>query len=192
MYDINVAPIVEAIDDGKIVRVPEDYARREGLPIIRRPVHVKGSASVQSERFKPREKGILRFEEFRRPLRADTQRLESELVNNFHWIIQKKRKERSLTRKQLAQSLGASENDLKMLENGVIVGGNFVLVGKVEQFFSISLRKGAGFVNSSKKDEVTKVEKIVKNEEINEEEVKLKEDGLGEEAEIDFGESKGL
>ena len=34
----NQVRIVEAIDEGRIVKVPEDYARREGLLILRKPV----------------------------------------------------------------------------------------------------------------------------------------------------------
>ncbi|MBI3333896.1 hypothetical protein HYZ97_00200 [Candidatus Pacearchaeota archaeon] len=143
MYRQEAIPIVEAIDEGKIVRVPEDYARREGLPIIRRPV-IRVVPAPQTEQTRAKERGLLRFEEFSKPLKHDTKTIESELAHNFHWIILKKRKERGVTRKQLAQSLAVDEYALKMLENGVVVGGNFVLVNKVEQFFNIDLRKDTG------------------------------------------------
>src|SRR3989344_4393369 len=44
-------------------------------------------------------------------------------------------------RKGLAFALGASENDMKMIEHGILPAKDYVLVRKIEEFFSINLRK---------------------------------------------------
>lgn len=129
--------MVDAIDDGKIVRVSEEYARREGLPVIRRFSEEKKSAGRESTAKSA--KGLLRFEEFRKPLKDKG--LVSELANNFHWILQKKRKDRGMTRKQVAASLNITENELKMAECGVLPREDFVITSKLEEYYKINLRK---------------------------------------------------
>ncbi len=144
--------MVDAIENGKIVRVSEMYAKREGLMILRRPMQTRYSAGELTERIMKRKKeedGV-RFgiDTFRKPLRGRNQVI-NELKDNFHWELLAARKRRNLTRKQVAESLHESENSIKMVENGILPFADFVLVSKLEAFYKVNLRKdGKDFVAS--------------------------------------------
>lgn len=143
---------VDAIDDGRIVRVSEEHARREGLPIIRRQsmeLSQFATEKAQAQPMSQREKrGLLKFEEFRRPLRGE-KGIINELKDNFHWELIKLRKAKGLTRKQAAVSIGADERELKMLEAGVLSREDYVLINKVENFYKVALRKDKSFSGSA-------------------------------------------
>ncbi len=146
--------IVEAIDDGRIVRVTEEYARREGLPILRkREVSFVDNPSRKAaiEQEKKEIRGADAMNTFRRPLRSKQgDSILSTLKENFHWDIAQKRKQMNLTRKQLADRLGVKELDIKMIENGVLPSQDYVLITKLEQLYGISLRKdGVLFAKAS-------------------------------------------
>src|SRR3989344_4324594 len=126
--------IVEAIEDGKIVKVSESYALKEGLPIIRRNrVFHKGVNKEDAEGFD--------FDYFKRPLKKEKGQVTKDLIDNFHWEIVRRRKYLNMSRKQLADLLGEREEVVKILENGVLPREDFVLVTKVQQVLSINLRK---------------------------------------------------
>lgn len=142
--------LVDAIDDGKIVQVTESYARREGLLILRRPQVRDVQQTTAAQEIKTQRKELSPFETFRRPLRKNQNNVLASLLNDFRWIISTKRKERNMTRRQLAQALGVSEFDVKSLENGVLPADDYILISKVEKYFSVNLRKDAVPVPSLK------------------------------------------
>jgi len=140
--------VVEAIHEGRLVRAYEDDALREGLFILR---FVDGlPSSAQAKKVKPEEEKKLLFDDYRRPLRSKDN-VTKELADNFHWQIMEKRKTRGMTRKQFADAVRASENDIKMIENGVLPSPDFVLVNRIEQFFGISLRKNPVYAQASQR-----------------------------------------
>ena len=126
---------VEAIEEGKIVKVTEEYAKLEGLPILRRYTPQK----VQ-EKKKQEKTTYLLFDDFRKPLKPKSQVL-LELIENFHWQISKKRREFGLTRRQLAQKINEPEYYIKMLENGILPKDDFVIINKIQSALNINLRK---------------------------------------------------
>jgi ribosome-binding protein aMBF1 (putative translation factor) len=134
--------LVDAIEEGKIVRVEEEYAKREGLFVLKK-VMTEQQTSAQSnkkDRFRDEKRPV--FDDYRKPLAHVKDPLILELKDNFHWDLLRKRKIKNLTRKQVAQSLGVSEVDIKMIENGVLPSKDFVLINKLEKFYGINLRKG--------------------------------------------------
>ncbi len=135
--------VVEALEEGKIVRVQESYARREGLLIIRQalssPVSAPSLVHVYGQKVASVTRGVRPFDEFRKPLRKNN--VLADLLDNFHWLLLKKRKEQGLTRKEVAKSLQVPEYDLKLIENGVLPGDNFILVNKLQEYYKINLRK---------------------------------------------------
>lgn len=145
--------MVDAIEEGKIVHVSEDYAHKEGLLILRKsseeiqqaqPAGLTQRALHTSWKMK---KDLTQFEVYRRPLRVSSDDILASLVDHFHWIIREERQKKNLSRKHLAQTLNVSEHELKMLENGVLPTADYVLVSKVEQYFGISLRKSGMHYN---------------------------------------------
>jgi len=138
--------VVEAIHEGRLVRAYEDDALREGLFILR----FVDSIPTETKKVKPEEEKKLLFDDYRRPLR-NRDNISKELADNFHWMIMEKRKSRGMTRKQFADAIRASENDVKMIENGVLPSPDFVLVNRIEQLFGISLRKNPVYAQASAK-----------------------------------------
>lgn len=141
---------VDAIEEGRIVRVTERYAKMEGLTILSRPLDSQsqeGNAGgaggyTGSSRFKKKQ-SLLNFDKYRKPLDYRKNNVIAELMENFHWELGKLRKARCMTRKQLAGALNVSEEDIKSVENGILPADDFVLVSKIEKFYGISLRRGA-------------------------------------------------
>ncbi len=144
---------VEAIEEGKIVKVSERYAKREGLPILRRP-----STKVFSHPKKQEEEKRISFDDLRKPLNWRKSQVFSELTENFHWEISKKRRQIGLSRKQLASSINESENTKKLVENGILPKDDFKIINKLQERLNINLRK-------DKKDFAQPVRPLVENEE---------------------------
>ncbi len=130
--------LVDALDDGVIVRVPENYARREGLTILRKWV-LPETEHKSSNKLGPKEIGGM--DAFRRPLRKEIEDVRTALLDNFHWTLRQKRQQMRFSRKQIAAAVGASEQDIKFLENGVLPSNDFVLVSALERYYGITLRK---------------------------------------------------
>jgi ribosome-binding protein aMBF1 (putative translation factor) len=133
--------IVEAIDGGKIVKVSEDYARREGLLIIRRNVE----APVQV-RQKEEERRLL-FDDYRKPLKPGKSQVLKELKDHFYWDISQARKLKGITRKQLGLAVGVSELDIKMVENGMLPKDDFILINKIQNYLGLHLRKEQSYID---------------------------------------------
>lgn len=140
---------VEAIADGKIVKVPESYARREGLLIVKKvPDVVTEGTMTPLSRAVPgapshTKRGLLKFEEYRKPLRDDE--LRAGLTDHFHWELQKQRKVRNMTRKQVSDATGVKEEDIKLLENGV-VGRDYVALSTLERYYGVNVRRGGSYL----------------------------------------------
>lgn len=135
--------MVEAIEDGKIVRVSRSYAITEGLLILKRQDLPKAvsqdDAPTPYVRYRP-EKKFVDLDKFRRPLKVNDE-ITASLIDNFGWIIISKRKERSISRKQLADAIHADEEDVKMMELGKMPKNDYVLVNKLENYLGVMLRK---------------------------------------------------
>lgn len=138
--------LVEAIEEGKIVNVPEEYAIREGLPILRKPqIEATGIGNADKKNIDTKDlRGVDRKEifglNFRKPWRKRNDVIDS-LIDNFHWVIAAKRRQLGITRKKLADAISANEIDVKMIENGVLPSDDFVLISKIQNHLGINLRK---------------------------------------------------
>src|SRR3989344_831404 len=84
---------VEAIEEGKIVRVSEKYAKREGLLILRK-ASIETERKNQAKKIEDLDKRI-GFEELRKPLKWKENKVIKELVENFHWQISLARKKKN-------------------------------------------------------------------------------------------------
>ncbi|MEI6731791.1 MAG: hypothetical protein WCK90_03870 [archaeon] len=134
--------LVDAIEDGRLVRVTEEYARQEGLLVVKRPTppipsyDPKLGSSHMHER-----QGIKPFDAFRRPLRPSKNNIINELVENFHWKIMERRKNRGLSRKQFAAAIGEREENIKLVENGILPYDDYVMLSRIQQVLGLNLRK---------------------------------------------------
>lgn len=128
---------VDALEEGKIVHVPEEYAAREKLIIVKkRGTEMGFSAHIDEAK-------AISFVNL--PInKTKPAYLKNDVLNglkdNFHWELQRQRKLRNLTRKQLANLSSISEQDITTLEKGDIPQ-NLIALSKLETFYGISLRK---------------------------------------------------
>jgi len=135
---------VEALEDGRIVRVTKEYAIREGLMILKNYERPKPAVKEERQplytRYRSESRGYVDLDKYRKPLKSNDTILAS-LIDNFSWVITSTRKSRNLTRKQLADVLGVSEDEVKTIEMGRLPRNDYVLVNKLESYFGVLLRK---------------------------------------------------
>ena len=93
-----------------------------------------------SPRLRGDRKVYAEIDKYRRPLRNKDE-IRASLIDNFHWTLQSKRKQLNLTRRQVANSISSSEEDIKQLENGVLPAHDYILINKLEDYYHINLRK---------------------------------------------------
>ena len=134
---------VDAIEEGRIVKVSEYYAKREGLLILRKSAQISAQSTPAQKKDEEQRnnRGFIGMEDLRKPLGSRGSDLLKELVENFHWILVRKRKDKMITRKKLASEVGESELSIRMIESGVLPANNFVLVNKLESYYGVTLRK---------------------------------------------------
>jgi len=142
---MNETMFVEAIEDGKIVSVSEKYAREEGLPILRRPsvkpLHPSPAQEPQSTKDIRKESRLDFLDRLKKPADWKEKQVLNELLENFHWHIRVERKKKGITRKNLAQMVGESEETIRTIEYGRLPIKDFVLVNKIQSALKINLRK---------------------------------------------------
>lgn len=173
--------MVEAIEDGKIVRVSKDYALREGLLILRNAFASAQSENTSKKKFDDEVEGSSNFIETCSFLKKKGQDETRELIPCFHWTISQVRRKKNLTRGQLAQMLGVNVQQLKLIENGVLPKNGLMLIRKIEEVLGVRLRKDNVEVSQPMRQLVEeqrerKEEKEEKNENIFGDEIEIEED----------------
>lgn len=158
--------LLDGVYDKQRVKICSICAQIEGIPVIRRPSteqlrmaekpysvqeRLSRMAGLKTERQEKQTKPGS-FEEFNkeriRKIKESAKPLN--LVDNYNWYIQRMRRARNMTRKQLAESIAESEEAIKMVEQGVLPGDAEELIKKLEQFFMIKLVKpDDGYVDES-------------------------------------------
>jgi ribosome-binding protein aMBF1 (putative translation factor) len=62
-----------------------------------------------------------------------------DLIDNFHWILMRARRNKKLTVSQLAKEIGESERFVKMAEQGVLPEGDYRSIHRLETVLSINI-----------------------------------------------------
>ncbi len=65
------------------------------------------------------------------------------LIDNFHWIIMRKRRSMKLTQASLAKKIGEPELSVKSLERGILPRGYEIIIKKLETYLSIRVFREA-------------------------------------------------
>jgi len=125
--------VVEVIKEGHIVSMSERQARDEDLFILRMPEVEETSVTEYLD--------ISTSSKLSKKPVYEVNNVISELVDNFHWRLVKVRRDKGLTRMNVAKSVGASEEEIKELEYGRVSKDDFVLINKVQKVLGINLRK---------------------------------------------------
>lgn len=135
--------LVEAIEEGRIVKVPEYYARREGLLILKKaPIQtqkVQTPSYLEKKEERDRTRPLTEYMKKKPDWRE--KQVMSELVENFHWQVRYTRRRLGLTRRQLAKMIGVSDADLQLVESGRLPTNDFILINKIQKALGINLRR---------------------------------------------------
>jgi len=173
--------IVDAIDEGKIVKVRESYAKQEGLPILKKPrmQDVKERVEVISHYSTTKTEDKRPIKDYLdRPLNWRKDQVIQELVENFHWIIGRERRRKSLTRKQLARLTNEKEDHIKMIEYGVLPTHDFVLINKIQDALGINLRKDKKDFNIPVRKLIEEKSQPKQNKELIDNDIEILEDEI--------------
>lgn len=138
---------VEAIKEGEIIKISEKEALDEDLWILRKIYEDDAPKVKASERIGSYRSGVessMKVRDMMGKPEYKKNNVLRELVDNFHWKIVRARRIKDITRKQLAEVSGISEDELKMIENGILPRDDFVLITKIQQNLGINLRKSGG------------------------------------------------
>ena len=148
----------DAISSKGIVKVCKRCAVLEKIPIIKKPTEnqiteSKRYRTVQERLASMTKPKALNREVTLRDLIDKKSKLENphpDLIENFHWTIQRIKRARRITREQFAKAIGESEATIRMVEQGFLPENNYKVISKIESYLGVSLRKpgASGFPNT--------------------------------------------
>lgn len=154
------AELFDTISSKGIIKLCRDCAFIEGFPIIKKPTEKQFSESEKQKSIRDRLIGMNKKFGKEVQLRdlidqkfKKTVQLPSDLTDNFHWTIQRIRRNRKITREQFAKGIGESEATVRMVESGFLPESNYKIISKIEGYLGMSLRKAgsSGFPNTDEK-----------------------------------------
>lgn len=160
--------LIDTISDTSIVKMCDECASMEGTPVIRKPSTVQLKESEKNYTYRERTrrasgmntqqnedvaKAVKRImnvtlDDLRRKKEKYAKQIKTapwNLMDNYNWKIIMARKNRKMSRGQLARSIGESETAIRMAESKELPDDGIVLIKKIEQFFGIRLRKDTEF-----------------------------------------------
>jgi len=154
--------LYNAISSKGIVKVCEDCAVSEKLPIIKKMTENQIEESQRQKSVRERLTEMKRLPLMQREitLRDIVDRnLKSklpqpaDLIENFHWTIQRIKRARKITREEFAKAIGESEATVRMIEQGFLPNNDYKIINKIENYLGVSLRKAgtSGFPDTSMK-----------------------------------------
>jgi len=153
----NDVRLFDAVYNGKMSQICERCSIIENVPIIKKPNVSQLKISEEREEVYKRVKRLAGFKDSKKqgtffiedklkeldnkPELELPEKEQLNLVEHFHWIIMKNRRQKGLSQKQLAEVLGESETVVQMIEKALLPENAEVLIKKLEQFFQTRLRK---------------------------------------------------
>lgn len=169
LRDSSQVKLLDAIDREEIIKICEECAVTEDIPIIRKPssfqlrtetkpatvynrmIKMAGLPQKQDEQDKVKNIAsgltIPHIENEEQLSIRQRQEIAKQLnqplnlINNFHWHIQMSRRRKKITSSQLSQAIGESEELIKMIEQGQLPDDVNKIIRKIEQYLGINLEK---------------------------------------------------
>jgi len=139
-----------AISDYGIVSVCDSCAAIEKMPRIKKATDQQIQESQRQKSVRDRLTGMnKKFDGSEINLRTLVDKKFKEraiqshpdLVENFHWAIQKIKRLRKITREEFAKGIGESDATVRMLEQGFLPNNDYRIISKVENFLRVNLHK---------------------------------------------------
>ena len=146
----------DMVDQKEIVKVCENCAINENMPVIRRATEFQIKQSERKPTMHERISGVsmlVQREEVRRTNASLRQIIDRnyarilpkerkprmDLVPNFYWGIMRARRARKVTQEQMAKVLGVPEAAIRLAEQGILPETDYVLARKIENFLGIKI-----------------------------------------------------
>lgn len=164
--DSSQVKLLDAIDNTKMVKICEECAILDDIPVIRKPSSLQLNPSKKPATvfqrlskmtgYKPEVKEQEKVEQvMKKIIKAEPSQLSIKqrqalasqankplnLVDNFHWHIQMARRKRKISQAQLANSLGEQEETIKIIESGKLPDDAARIINKIEQYLGLHLAK---------------------------------------------------
>lgn len=149
--------LLDAIYENDMIKVCERCAITENIPVIRKPSTSQLRESEKSYSVYQRLKKLAGLEKQEKKtetilnqirkldespdLEVPEEKKPFNLIDNFHWLVARARRNKGLSPRQLGWALGESESAIKMIEKGDLPEDSEKLIRKLEQFFQIKLRE---------------------------------------------------
>ncbi len=140
-----------AISDHGIVNICDSCANTEKMPLIKKATEKQIEESQRQKSVRDRlermNKSISGGGEVNLRSLVDKKFKERgvqhypDLVENFHWTIQKIKRLRKITREEFAKGIGESDASVRMLEQGFVPNNDYRIIVKVENFLRVNLHK---------------------------------------------------
>lgn len=184
--------LLDAIYENELVKICERCSIVEDIPIIRKPSTSQLKEAERSQGVSERLKilaGMKEKEEKHESILDQIRKLDENLelekprekpfnlIDNFNWHVQRARRNKGLSQKQLGWALGESETAVKMVEKGELPEEPEKLIRKLEQFLQITLKEKTEeeLEQERKKEEIAKEKfKVPRTEEPEFEEIPIK------------------
>lgn len=163
----NQVKLVDVIYEREITKICEECLVNENLPVIRKPSseQLKDSERPYSVAARMRRMSGLPFEKktevfipstitldkLRKPKdyksvldnrfsQAKEKNQPLNLIDNYNWMIMMTRKNRKISRKQLADAIGESENAIRLIEERFLPDDALRVINKIEQYLNVRLK----------------------------------------------------
>src|SRR4030042_1297764 len=147
-----------AISSKGIVKICEHCASIENFPVIKKPVEnqeapqrpmlVRERLARMNKSLSGREISLRELVD--KDLKTKKMQNHPDLIDNFHWTIQRIRRARKITREQFSKGIGEPESNVRMIEQGILPGNDYKIINKIESYLGVTLRKPgtSGFPNT--------------------------------------------
>lgn len=143
--------LYDAISNRGIVKACDDCISIEKIPIIKKPTNIQMMEAQRQKSVRDRLSGmnkklVTSKEVTLRELidkRFEDKKIKppSDLIDNFHWTIQRIRRARKIPREKFAKEIRETEETIKMIENGFLLENNYKIINKIESYLGVDLRK---------------------------------------------------
>lgn len=197
--------LLDAVHLSELIKICPRCARVENIPLVRKPTQEQIEAGMKPSNYRERVRNFHK-EDINTTLENIRKRQEEKniqnklvssrynsrpenLVDNFNWHIIMARKKIRISRKQLGEAIGESEETIRVLEDKMIPVNGLKVLEKIEQYLGVKLIKRENVTSLAGMKDVTlddlrKIKEEKMNSEIIEEPVNKEFLGL----EVEFSE----
>ncbi|HJX50614.1 MAG TPA: hypothetical protein VJ438_04075 [Candidatus Nanoarchaeia archaeon] len=167
----NTAELFDVISGEGIVKICKYCLSEERIPVVKKPtfsqmnsinknesiynrlskaagldseIHKKNIFGSQQQQELKKQEGTLRElidKKFDRFVKQESVKKRQDLIENFHWVIMRARRNKKMSMSQFAKEVGESEKFVKLAEQGIIPEGDSKIIQRIEHILEINILK---------------------------------------------------